>query len=66
MGWPEIVREAERTQMWELRIRKLIGNNAEAQSLIDHAHRKALHEGGKIADRLAEAYADAIEHGDYQ
>lgn len=66
MGWPEIVQEAERTQMWELRIRKLIGDDAKAQSLIDHAHRKAIYGRGKIADRLAEAYTDAIEHGDYQ
>jgi len=66
MGWTKIIREAERAQTWELRIRKLIGDNAKAQSLIDHAHRKAIYEAGKIADRLAEAYADAIEHGDYQ
>jgi len=61
MGWPEIVRQAEASQRWELLIHKVCGEAAE--EIISEAHRKAIYQGGSIPNRLAEAYADAIQQG---
>jgi hypothetical protein len=47
--------------MWERRLRAVFGDAAD--ELILEGHRKAVYQGGTIADCLAQIYADAVEAG---
>jgi hypothetical protein len=55
----DVLGEAAKTQRWEDHIWARCGDAAEG--LIHEAHTKAIYQGGRISDRLAEAYANWIE-----
>jgi hypothetical protein len=55
----DVLAESAKTHRWEDHIRSRCGDAAEA--LILESHRKALYEGGRISDRLAESYANWVE-----
>jgi hypothetical protein len=57
----DVLREAAKADLWKTRIRATLGEDAEP--LILEVERKAVYQGGTIGDRLAEAYATAIEAG---